>query len=121
VEEILEQAARLGRSLRDHESFRVLRAAEQAVLDAPESRNLADALGRVQGERREAAEAGRPPDPALDGRIEKLAAASAADPLLRDLWRAQQEFQALVNRVSATMLAELAPPASPPTAPRAPA
>ncbi len=104
---ILAEAGRLGRALREHAGFRRLRDAEAAVLAAPESASLADALGRLQKERDRLRAEGASPSPDGDRSLERVAAAAAADPLLVELWRAQTEFQGLVDSVSRAMLAEI--------------
>lgn len=107
MEEILAKAAELGRAIRGTAAFRALRDAEAAVMASPDSVKLAEAIATLHGERTSRAAAGKPLDAATAERIGKVAAAVAADPLLQALSRAQQEFQAVVDGVNRTMLAEL--------------
>jgi cell fate (sporulation/competence/biofilm development) regulator YlbF (YheA/YmcA/DUF963 family) len=76
-------------------------------MKSPDSVKLAEAYATLQQERAKAEKSGKPVDPALKERFEKIAAAVALDPRIVELARAQQEFQDLVNEVSRTMLGEL--------------
>ena len=107
MDDVLAKAADLGRAIRATEKYRALRDAEAAVMKSPDSVKLAEALATLQGERSAAAAGKKPPEKGLEDRYGKIAAAVALDPRLVQLSKAQQEFQALVNDVSRTMLAQL--------------
>jgi cell fate (sporulation/competence/biofilm development) regulator YlbF (YheA/YmcA/DUF963 family) len=107
MDEVLAQAAALGRAIRGTEKFRLLKEAEAAVLARPDAVTLAGALAQLQQERAAAAKEGRTPDAAFRERYEKVEAAAATDPALVALARAQADFQALVGAVSRAMLDEL--------------
>ena len=106
---VLARAADLGKAMRETERFRALRAAEAAVMAAPDSVKLAEALGTLQKRIADAAAEGKDLEAGTKESLEKIASAAALDPLLRGLWKAQQEFQGLVDEVSRTMLGELKP------------
>ena len=107
MDDVLAKAADLGRAIRATEKFRSLRAAEAAVMKSPETVTLAGALSSLQQERADRDRAGKPIDAAFKERFEKIASAAALDPGLVALSKAQKEFQALIDEVSKTMLAEL--------------
>lgn len=109
MEDVLAKAAGLGKAIRGTEKFRALREAEATVMKSADSVKLAEALGTLQQERAAAERAGKKLDDASRARLEKVSAAAALDPKLVALARAQEEFQALVNEVSRTMLGELKP------------
>ena len=109
MEDVLAKAADLGRTLCAAPEFRALRDAEAAVMAAPDSVTLAEALGTLHRRRAADQAAGKPMDAATAEAIEKITAAVALDDRLQALSRAQQAFQALVDRVNGAMLAELRP------------
>ena len=109
MDEVLAKAADLGRAIRGTEKYRALRAAEGEVMKDEASVTLAQALATLQEEGAAAIRAGKPLDPAVQERLEKIAGAAAIDPKLQALAKSQKEFQALVDEVSRTMLAELKP------------
>ena|SRR5690349_9294573 len=107
MDDVLAKAAELGRAIRGTEKYRKLRDAEADVMKSPDSVKLAEALGTLQQERSAAEASGKPLDPSLKDRYEKIAAAVSLDPKLLTLAKVQKEFQDLVNEVSRTMLGEL--------------
>lgn len=109
MEDVLARAAELGRAIRATEKFKALRDAEAAVMANPDSVTLAEALGALHRQRAEDEAAGKPMDAAMAERVEKITGAVAVDERLQALSRAQQEFQALVDRVNQTMLGQLKP------------
>ena len=109
MDEVLAKAADLGRAIKGTEKYVRLREAEATVMKSPDSVKLAEALTTLQQELAAAESKGKPIDPGLKERYEKIAAAVALDPKLLTLARVQKEFQDLVNQVSRTMLGELKP------------
>jgi cell fate (sporulation/competence/biofilm development) regulator YlbF (YheA/YmcA/DUF963 family) len=107
MDDVLAKATELGKAIRATEKFRLLREAETAVMNSADSVKLAEALGTIQRERMEAARDGKALPPEAEGRLQKILAAAGLDPRLQALSLAQQEFQALVDRVNHTMLDEL--------------
>ena len=107
MDDVLAKAADLGRAVRATEKFRALRAAEASVMKSPDTVKLAEALSTLQRERADLDRAGTPMDASFKERYEKIANAAALDPTLVALSKAQGEFQALIDQVSRTMLAEL--------------
>lgn len=110
MEDVIAKATELGRTLRGAAEFQALREAEAAVMAAPDSVTLAEALGTLHRQRAADQAAGKPMDAATADRIGKVAAAVALDERLQALSKAQQAFQALVDRVNRAMLDELRPP-----------
>jgi cell fate (sporulation/competence/biofilm development) regulator YlbF (YheA/YmcA/DUF963 family) len=109
LDAILEQAARLGDAMKAHPRFKRLRDAERAVMESQEALLLADGLGRARREHAELLAKSDPGVAVAAERADRIARAAAADPLLRELARAQDEFQQMVNAVSKTMLDVMAP------------
>ncbi len=109
MEDVIAKASELGRTLCAAPEFLALREAEAAVMASPDSVTLAEALGTLHQRRAADQAAGRPMDAATAETIGKITAAVAIDERLQALSRAQQAFQALVDRVNRAMLAELRP------------
>jgi cell fate (sporulation/competence/biofilm development) regulator YlbF (YheA/YmcA/DUF963 family) len=109
MDDVTAKAAELGRAIRGTPKFRALREAEAAVMGNGDSVKLARALAALQEEAGKARGEGKEPDAAFKESLEKISAAAALDPRLVALARAQEEFQALVDSVSRTMLGELKP------------
>ncbi len=109
MDEVLAKAADLGKAIRATDKYRALRASESDVMRDGDCVKLAQALSTLQEETAAAARAGTTLDAQARERLEKIAAAASLDPKLQALAKAQKEFQALVDDVSRTMLAELKP------------
>ena len=109
MDDVLAKAAELGGAIRETEKFRALREAEGAVIKSPDSVKLAEALGTLHQEKAAAAREGRTLGKEFEERFERIAAAAELDPRLQALSSAQKAFQALIDSVNRTMIAELRP------------
>jgi cell fate (sporulation/competence/biofilm development) regulator YlbF (YheA/YmcA/DUF963 family) len=103
MEEILRLAADLGERIAQHDRFKQLRAAEDAVSDESESRDKVRALDRQRAKVAELEAGGRPVEPEDKRELQRLAEAVHSDARLQALAKAQADYMELMNRVNETI------------------
>ena len=109
MEKVLELAEKLGREIRRHERYRLLREAENKVLANPEAKQIQDDLEK-QLQKIRGLEQEMKPIEVLDKReLSRLQELAARNPGLKDLLRAQADYFEMLNQVNNTILMALAP------------
>jgi cell fate (sporulation/competence/biofilm development) regulator YlbF (YheA/YmcA/DUF963 family) len=116
MDEIIEQARRLGQAIRAHERYALLRGAEQKAMADAEALKIQEDLER-QLQKMHDFEAEMKPIEVADKReLARLQQLARSNPSLQQLLKVQADYFEMMNRVNQTILRELQPE-SPPKAP----
>ena len=100
MDEILDLASNLGGLISQHERFKKLRAAEDAVNADEETHNLVRALDEQRAKIAELEASQKPIEPEDKRELQRRTEAVHASPKLQELARAQADYMELMNRVN---------------------
>ena len=112
MEDVLRLASDLGKLIAQHERFRKLRAAEDAVAADQETRNLVTAMEEQRAKIIKLESAQQPVEPEDKHELQRVTDAVHANPKLQTLAMAQADYMELMNKVNKTIQDKLDPPGS---------
>jgi len=107
LDEVLEQARRLGEVLGRHERFRRLRQAEEAVRQDAEARQLSQELNEQMEKIADLEARMAPIEPEDKRRLQELRDKARLHPVLQELAHAQADYLEMMARVNETIQEQL--------------
>lgn len=111
MEKVLELAKKLGREIRRHERYTLLRAAEEKVLDDLETKKIQDDLEKQLTRIRDLETEMKPIEVEDKRELARLQEAARSHPGLQELLKVQADYFEMMNNVNNAILMELAPEA----------
>ena len=118
MDQLLNLASKLGKLIAEHERFRKLRAAENAVNADAQTRSLVEAL---EAQRRKIADLEaklQPVEPEDKHELQRLTEVVHANPKLQALAEAQADYFELMNKIDREIRSKLGVPEASDEAPR---
>jgi cell fate (sporulation/competence/biofilm development) regulator YlbF (YheA/YmcA/DUF963 family) len=109
MEEALAAAAELGKQIAQDESFRSLRAAEEAVQGDAASQKILQDFDRQRRKIEDLERDGKPVEPEDKHEMIRLSDAVHSAPKLQELVRAQADYMELMNKVNKAIQQALLP------------
>ena len=118
MEQLLNLASRLGKLIAEHERFKKLRAAENAVNADAETRGLVEALEAQRNKIADLEAKLQPVEPEDKHELQRLTDAVHVNPKLQALAEAQADYFELMNKIDREIRSRLGVPEAPDPAPR---
>ena len=109
MDKVLDLASKLGKEIRQHERYRLLRAAEEKVMADPMATKIQEDIERHLHKMRQLEAEMKPIEVEDKRELTRLQQVARTNPALQNLLKVQADYFEMMNRVNSAILTELSP------------